>query len=200
MQYIQSLLLASAVASVTVDNAVAITPGDPGGGRTYQSHSQPPAAEPSMQYSEPSGAGKRKLVFPNSAEEVKQALGIGPATRDMAALELADVGSFIQFEHNSDRVIPGHGLQIMLSGLIDLEAGQNIEIRGHTDSSGDAGYNLDLSRRRVNAVRNWLISNGVRADALHPTWAGESEPIEPNSTEEGKQKNRRVEFKRMSWR
>ncbi|NLU37281.1 MAG: OmpA family protein [Bacteroidales bacterium] len=69
-----------------------------------------------------------------------------------------------------------------------------IEIAGHTDSKGSDDYNLNLSERRAKAVVNYLISKGISAKRLTSKGYGETKPIANNDTEEGQQKNRRVEF------
>lgn len=71
----------------------------------------------------------------------------------------------------------------------------NVEVAGHTDSRGSAEYNQNLSQRRANAVREFLISNGIRADRLTTRGYGESKPIADNSTEDGRARNRRVELR-----
>jgi len=72
----------------------------------------------------------------------------------------------------------------------------NIEVAGHTDSKSDDEYNLKLSQRRAEAVRDYLISKGISADRLTAKGYGESKPIADNETEEGRFKNRRVELAR----
>ncbi|GEM_PF-1802550 len=72
--------------------------------------------------------------------------------------------------------------------------GLRIRIEGHTDSVGPASYNLRLSQKRANAVRNYLISKGIDPSRLEAVGYGESRPIAPNTTPEGRAKNRRVEF------
>lgn len=69
-----------------------------------------------------------------------------------------------------------------------------VEIQGYTDDVGDPIYNLDLSQRRVEAVRAWLITRGVAADRLVAKGFGETQPIRSNSTEAGRAANRRVQF------
>jgi len=64
---------------------------------------------------------------------------------------------------------------------------------GHTDDKGTETYNEDLSRRRANAVANYLISRGVPSSRVATSGRGESEPIAPNDTDANRQKNRRVE-------
>jgi outer membrane protein OmpA-like peptidoglycan-associated protein len=70
----------------------------------------------------------------------------------------------------------------------------NIEVAGHTDSRGSDAYNIDLSQRRAEAVRNYLISKGIAADRLSAKGYGESQPVADNATEDGRFMNRRVEL------
>jgi OOP family OmpA-OmpF porin len=66
-------------------------------------------------------------------------------------------------------------------------------LEGHTCDLGSAAYNQELSNRRANTVKNYLVKNfGIRPDRLNTRGAGESEPIASNATEEGRMKNRRV--------
>lgn len=69
------------------------------------------------------------------------------------------------------------------------------EIIGHTDSDGDAEKNRRLSQERAEAVRQYLIDNGVSGNRVKATGKGESEPVTDNSTAEGRAMNRRVEVK-----
>ena len=69
-----------------------------------------------------------------------------------------------------------------------------VEVAGHTDSKASDAYNMKLSERRANAVRDYLISKGIEADRLTAKGYGESQPIADNGTEEGRAKNRRVEL------
>ena len=69
---------------------------------------------------------------------------------------------------------------------------KNIEIRGHTDSVGADKYNMALSQRRADAVKAYLVSKGLSADLFTTKGFGESEPIAPNDTAEGRAQNRRV--------
>lgn len=66
------------------------------------------------------------------------------------------------------------------------------EIVGHTDATGPASYNMGLSQRRAEAVGNHLTRQGIAADRLRLSWKGETEPIAPNTTKEGRAQNRRV--------
>jgi outer membrane protein OmpA-like peptidoglycan-associated protein len=70
-----------------------------------------------------------------------------------------------------------------------------IEIQGFADASGSDDYNLKLSERRARNVQNYLLQKGVKSNLLQISAFGESRPVEDNSTEAGRQKNRRVELK-----
>jgi len=70
----------------------------------------------------------------------------------------------------------------------------NVEVAGHTCNIGTDNYNMGLSRRRAEAVRNYLISKGVSADRLTARGYGESQPVTSNATLQGRVKNRRVEL------
>jgi len=69
-----------------------------------------------------------------------------------------------------------------------------IEIAGHTDSDGKEEFNQKLSQSRVNTVKNALVSQGIASGHLLAKGYGESKPLVPNTTDENKQKNRRVEI------
>ncbi|MCF6444189.1 OmpA family protein [Nereida sp. MMG025] len=69
-----------------------------------------------------------------------------------------------------------------------------IDVLGHTDDTGDAGYNQNLSTRRAQAVADVLINAGVESFRLRSIGRGESVPIATNLSPEGRAKNRRVEF------
>ena len=69
-----------------------------------------------------------------------------------------------------------------------------LQVVGHTDSDGDAKANTRLSKRRATTVMNYLIRKGIEKDRVSAVGLGEDQPIASNDTEEGKDKNRRVEF------
>ncbi len=69
------------------------------------------------------------------------------------------------------------------------------EIYGHADSVGPSTYNMNLSQKRAQAVVNYSTAKGVSSSRLTAKGFGESQPVAPNSTSDGRQKNRRVELK-----
>ncbi len=69
-----------------------------------------------------------------------------------------------------------------------------LKISGHTDNVGKPAANLNLSKKRAESVKKYLIKKGVSAERLKTEWFGQTRPIAPNNTPEGRQKNRRVEM------
>ena len=69
-----------------------------------------------------------------------------------------------------------------------------IAVNGHTDSRGSDAYNLQLSQRRADAVRTYLINKGVDQSIITATGFGETQPVASNSTPEGRRQNRRINF------
>ncbi len=70
-----------------------------------------------------------------------------------------------------------------------------IEIGGHTDNVGDDDLNLKLSEARAETVKKYLVSNGIFPDRIVSKGYGENQPVDTNSTPEGRQNNRRTEVK-----
>lgn len=76
-------------------------------------------------------------------------------------------------------------------------SGTVLEVAGHTDNTGAAAANMQLSQQRADAVRSYLIQQGVSPDSLVARGYGDSKPIAANDTDEGKFHNRRIEFNIM---
>lgn len=81
-----------------------------------------------------------------------------------------------------------------LQGQPDLK----VELAGHTDNVGAAAYNQQLSQERADAVRDYLLDQGVRPGQVTATGYGETQPLMSNDTEQGRERNRRVEFNVLS--
>lgn len=69
-----------------------------------------------------------------------------------------------------------------------------IEVQGHTDNVGGPGLNMQLSVARASAVRDWLVQKGIAPGKLVVKGYGDTKPVASNDTEDGRQKNRRVQF------
>ncbi len=81
--------------------------------------------------------------------------------------------------------------------VLQRNSSVRVEVGGHTDDRGSARNNQRLSQRRAEAVRRWLIENGIDAARLEARGYGPDQPIESNETEEGRAHNRRIEFRRL---
>lgn len=75
------------------------------------------------------------------------------------------------------------------------ELGITLTVIGHTDNTGSTATNLRVGQQRADAVKAVLIEKGVAENQITTTTKGETEPVASNNTEEGKEKNRRIEFK-----
>lgn len=102
----------------------------------------------------------------------------------------------INFEFDSDRLTAASSKQLRKAVLaLRDQPDMVVEIAGHTDSLGDQAYNLRLSERRAVAVRDFMINAGIDATRLEGLGYGELQPVDTNTTEEGRANNRRVEFR-----
>ncbi len=72
-----------------------------------------------------------------------------------------------------------------------------VEIRGYTDNRGNYEYNVQLSQKRADAVKAYLVQNGIDAARIKTRGFGPENPVAPNDTREGRAKNRRIEFYRI---
>jgi OmpA-OmpF porin, OOP family len=100
----------------------------------------------------------------------------------------------IEFE-SAKAVLTGKGKAILDEALpLIKQSSSAIEIAGHTDSRGSPLTNQNLSQARAEAVRDYLVANGIDAKRLKAVGYGPSRPVADNDTREGQQKNRRIEF------
>jgi OmpA-OmpF porin, OOP family len=81
-----------------------------------------------------------------------------------------------------------------LAELLMKKPEWKVQLSGHTDNVGSDASNMKLSENRAMAVKEFLESKGVPEERIKAEWFGESKPIAPNETKEGRQKNRRVEM------
>lgn len=101
----------------------------------------------------------------------------------------------VTFEVDSARVRSRFKRVLADVGLVLDEFNKTyVRVEGHTDSTGRAAYNEELSRRRAQNVARNLIDEGVRSERIIIRALGERQPIASNATEQGRQRNRRVEI------
>jgi outer membrane protein OmpA-like peptidoglycan-associated protein len=81
-----------------------------------------------------------------------------------------------------------------LADLLTKKPEWKLQLSGHTDNVGQASSNMTLSKNRTLAVQKYLVKKGVPVGRIKTEWYGQTRPIAPNTTPEGRQKNRRVEI------
>ena len=133
-----------------------------------------------------------------SAEQLKQQLLLQfnqiLQTRETARGLIVNM-SDVLFDTGQYTLKPGAREKLAkVSGIILAHPGLKIAVEGHTDSVGADDYNMTLSENRANAVRSYLVSQGVSGDAVTAKGFGKTLPVADNSTAAGRQANRRVEL------
>ena len=102
---------------------------------------------------------------------------------------------------DSDKASLKLGAEKVLLEMVKLmknNPGLKVEIQGHTDNTGSATHNLDLSKRRAETVRKFLLNYGVGSSRMVAKGYGMQNPVDTNDTEEGRAKNRRVELVKLN--
>ena len=104
--------------------------------------------------------------------------------------------AFKDVKFESDRYILTPSSKLVLNEVSNYMDKNDLHIYmiGHTDSQAPHNYNLDLSENRVKTVQKYLVDKGIIKSRIKIDWKGELEPIAPNNTELGREKNRRVEL------
>jgi len=100
----------------------------------------------------------------------------------------------VLFDVDRSDLKPGAMTELQrLASVLNREPQRRVQVEGHADSTGDETHNLDLSRRRAEAVASALIQDGVEPVRVTAQGLGEAQPVATNATPEGRQQNRRVE-------
>lgn len=141
---------------------------------------------------------------------VLAALSAGCATTGKTGAPPRDVSSLVMLEGDSiivrETIGFPHGVAEVQPASMDLldavarimittSAITRLTIEGHADATGEPEINQPLSEQRALAVKKYLESKGVSPDRLEARGLGTSQPVDTNDTDEGRAKNRRVEFK-----
>ena len=127
-------------------------------------------------------------------DQLRQQLNSILETRETARGLIVNL-SDVLFDTASATLKPGAREKLArVAGLLLSQPGLKLQIEGHTDSVGDAGYNQRLSESRADSVRTYLVSQGIASSAVGTAGFGESQPVSSNETAAGRQQNRRVEL------
>ena len=102
----------------------------------------------------------------------------------------------VVFASNQALILPAAQARLnqVSEALLSTDSLRNLVVEGHTDSIGSEAYNMQLSQRRADSVRSYLVSRGYPADKIEASGIGEIRPIASNSNPEGRSNNRRVEI------
>ncbi|WP_233898962.1 OmpA family protein [Tenacibaculum piscium] len=129
------------------------------------------------------------------AREIKEALPGADVERVGEGIMLTLGESAVRFNTNKSSLTPTAQANLdKLVPVFEEYKNTNIVIYGYTDSTGRAEYNLTLSGKRADAVKNYLTSKGLVGSRFETKGLGINDPIASNETLEGRSKNRRVEF------
>lgn len=125
--------------------------------------------------------------------KVKQQLDI--VATEQKVIDQALANRIVEFESGS-AVLTATGQQILNEMALALNKVGNkpVKIIGHTDSQGNPTTNLGLSLQRANAVKDYLASKSVNPSLMSTEGLGSTKPVADNATEEGRKRNRRIEF------
>ncbi len=134
-----------------------------------------------------------KDVFVGGSTVARSVPAPAPAGADPCKGDLTLRGATFEFNRavlHSDGRSRLEPVAAQLNQCADVQ----VEITGHTDSVGNNAYNQDLSERRANAVKNYLVTLGVDPARLRSNGRGEDSPVASNETDEGRAQNRRVDL------
>jgi outer membrane protein OmpA-like peptidoglycan-associated protein len=164
------------------------------------------------------GQAKMALVLQGQAlQSQEQALAVEKQRREeadkRAAKAAADLAAFasvkqetrgmvitlsgsVLFASNKSDLLPSAQtrLNAVAESLTQQDTESKIVVQGYTDSQGGASFNQDLSQKRAQSVRDYLVSRGMAADRVSAQGFGLNSPIADNATAEGRANNRRVEI------
>lgn len=142
------------------------------------------------------GGGVYGSILDKQEAELRQSLGNEDVTITNTGDRLiVSLPQDILFDVDSAAVLPGLRTDLgKVAQSLQSYPDSTVQIIGHTDNSGSASHNQDLSERRANSVADVLLNNGVGFDRIQSIGRGEDQPIASNLTDEGKAQNRRVEI------
>ncbi len=154
------------------------------------------AAKQSRQNSEDILGKRDQLIMAsmNAKKEATQSKLLAMETSEAEREILLAFGK-IEFVSGTANLVPGAAQGIeLLANYMNKYPNKSVALTGHTDSSGSADFNKELSQLRADYIRDVLISKGISPERITAIGYGESQPIASNQTNAGRQKNRRIEI------
>ncbi|SDH88019.1 OmpA family protein [Paraburkholderia phenazinium] len=130
----------------------------------------------------------------NPTYTIKNGLRVSASQQGLLDQTLAN--RTIEFETGSATLTPqGKGILDQMAAVLSKMTNNTVEIIGHTDNSGNRTSNIALSQARADAVKGYLVSKGIPSQQLTTTGVGPDQPIASNDTNDGRARNRRIEFR-----
>jgi outer membrane protein OmpA-like peptidoglycan-associated protein len=128
--------------------------------------------------------------------EIRADRPAAPPSRVVLTASSITIGDKVQFATGSSQILPVSFslLDEVAKMLADNPQIELLQIEGHTDSTGTAAVNRKLSQQRAEAVLTYLTSKGVTGGRMKAKGFGPDKPVADNTSDDGKEKNRRVEF------
>lgn len=151
------------------------------------------AAEAQAQQAQASADAAEREKAAMRAKLLEQ-LNIILETRETARGLIVNL-SDVLFDFNSANLKPGAREKMAkIAGVLLAYPGLEVALEGHTDSVGSDEYNQQLSEKRANSVRTYLLESGIKPEIVRAMGFGEGQPVASNDTSAGRQQNRRVEL------
>ncbi|MFO0734499.1 MAG: OmpA family protein [Labilithrix sp.] len=137
----------------------------------------------------------REAAEKKAAQAMADLAKIAAVTKEARGTVITLSGAVL-FASNESTLLPAAMIKLneVADALTKGNPDSNMTVEGHTDSQGQRQYNMDLSKKRADAVRDQLVSRGVAQDRIKAVGIGPDRPIASNNSAEGRANNRRVEI------
>jgi outer membrane protein OmpA-like peptidoglycan-associated protein len=138
---------------------------------------------------------EKRLAAEKAATDAMDALAKSLAVKDEARGKVITLSGGLVFATGQSTVLPGAQTQLdKVADALKTQAEHHFVVEGHTDNQGTDAVNQELSKKRAEAVRQYLIVRGVSPEAISAVGWGPTKPVAENKTIEGRAMNRRVEI------
>jgi OmpA-OmpF porin, OOP family len=122
--------------------------------------------------------------------------GLRVSASEQGLLDQTLANRTIEFETGSATLTPqGRTILDQMAAVLGKMPGKSVEIIGHTDNSGNRSSNIALSQARADAVKGYLVTQGIAPQSMQTMGVGPDQPIASNDTTDGRARNRRIEFR-----
>ncbi|WP_449185203.1 OmpA family protein [Trinickia sp. YCB016] len=122
--------------------------------------------------------------------------GLRVSASEQGLLDQTLANRTIEFETGSATLAPeGRAILNQMATVLSKMPGKSVEIIGHTDNSGNRSSNIALSQARADAVKGYLVTQGIAPQSMATMGVGPDQPIASNDTADGRARNRRIEFR-----